>query len=114
MKFVFDQNIPKPLLRSFPDHQVAHAFDLGWGEFENGALIAAAENAGYDVLVTSDKNIRYQQNLAQRGVGLVVLSTNLWPIIGNTSIRSVADINRSTRGCYIAVEPAPPNPAPTP
>ena len=104
MNLVFDQNIPKPLLKSFSGHKVAHAPDLGWGELENGALITAAEQAGYDVLVTSDQNIRYQQNLTRRDIGLVALSTNLWPVIRQNLSRVVADILQATRRCYIAVE----------
>ena len=77
MRSLFDQNVPAPLLASFSNHQVAHAFGLGWGELTNGALIAEAEQSGYDVLVTADKNIRYQQNLTDRRIGLVVLSTNM-------------------------------------
>ncbi len=54
---------------------------MQWAMLENGDLLSAAEDAGFDVMLTADKNISYQQNLAGRRLALVVLSTNDWNLI---------------------------------
>ena len=76
MKVLFDVNMPRPLRRELPGHEVITAQKMGWGELENGDLIDAAEKAGFDVLVTADRNLRYQQNLTGRRLGIVVLPSN--------------------------------------
>ncbi len=76
MKVLFDVNMPRPLRRELPGHEVVTAQKMGWGELENGDLIDAAEKAGFDVLVTADRNLRYQQNLTGRRLGIVVLPSN--------------------------------------
>lgn len=64
MRVLFDQGTPAPLRHGLAGHQVDTAFERGWSRLENGALITAAEAAGFDALVTTDKNLKYQQNLA--------------------------------------------------
>lgn len=76
MKVLFDVNMPRPLRRELPGHEVVTAQAMGWGELENGDLIAAAEKAGFPALVTADRNLRYQQNLTGRTIGIVVLPSN--------------------------------------
>lgn len=63
MKILFDQGTPVPLRRSLPKHEVATAFERGWAALQNGELLSAAEAEGFEVLVTTDQNLRYQQNL---------------------------------------------------
>jgi len=104
LRLLFDQNVPAPLARSIPGHEVARAAQMGWGELANGELPAEAERAGFDVLVTADRNLRYQQNLANRGIGLVVLSSNHWPLIRDCLPHVVAEIVRAGRGQYLEVE----------
>jgi hypothetical protein len=72
MKILFDNGTPKPIARSLRGHEITHARPIGWHELGNGELIRRAEEAGYDVLLTT-KNIRYQQNLTGRKIALVVL-----------------------------------------
>lgn len=57
------------------------AFERGWAQLENGTLIQEAEAAGFDLYVTTDKNLQYQQNLAGRRIAIAVLWTTSWPII---------------------------------
>lgn len=76
MKVLFDVNMPRPLRRELPGHEVVTAQAMGWGELGNGDLIDAAERGGFDALVTADRNLRYQQNLAGRKLGIVVLPSN--------------------------------------
>ena len=76
MKVLFDVNMPRPLRHELPGHEVITAQAMGWGELENGDLIDAAEKAGFAALVTADRNLRYQQNLAGRTIGIIVLPNN--------------------------------------
>jgi PIN like domain len=69
MKILFDNGTPKPIARSLIGHEVTFARRIGWHELENGDLIKQAEEAGYEVLLSTDKNIRYQQNLSDRKIG---------------------------------------------
>ena len=81
MRVLFDHGTPLPLARVLDGHDVRSAKDQGWDTFSNGALLAAAEAAGFHVLVTTDKNIRYQQNLAGRRIAIVVLLNAQWPVL---------------------------------
>ena len=63
-------------------HEVRTFPEMQWHpQLENGKLLDAAESAGFDVMVTSDQNIRYQQNLTGRKLALVVLGSNIWPLV---------------------------------
>lgn len=79
MRILFDQGTPAPLRHALTGHTVETAFELGWATLQNGALIAAAEDAGFEVFVTTDKNLKYQQNLGALSISIVVLSTTSWP-----------------------------------
>jgi hypothetical protein len=76
LKVLFDHNVPRPLGRFLVGHEVTIAADLGWTTLENGDLLKAAESAGFDLLLTCDQNISYQQNLNGRRLALVVLTKN--------------------------------------
>jgi predicted nuclease of predicted toxin-antitoxin system len=78
MRILLDHNVPVPLRFLLDQHDVATAFECGWAELTNGELLAAAEKNGFDLLITSDKGIRYQQNMADRRLALILLSTNDW------------------------------------
>ena len=81
MLILFDQGTPVPLRRSLSDHLVATAYELGWSTVTNGELIHLAEQEGYGLLITTDTNIRYQQNLTCRKIAILVLTTTSWPRI---------------------------------
>ena len=66
---------------SLTGHDVIFARQIGWHELENGELIEKAEEAGYDLLLSTDKNIRYQQNLTGRKIALVILGNPQWPLV---------------------------------
>jgi hypothetical protein len=76
----------------------------GWEQTSNGALIKAAEEAGFEVLVTTDKNIRYQQNLQGRKIAFVVLGNQQWLVLRRYVERVVAAVYAATSGSYIEVE----------
>jgi hypothetical protein len=81
MKNLFDQGVPVPLMRELAGHQVETAYERGWATLANGRLLDAAEQSGFDVLVTTDKNLRYQQDLSKRTIAILVLPTTRWPVI---------------------------------
>ena len=73
MLVLFDHSVPAPLRYALKNHVVVEAVERGWEALGNGALLDAAEAAGFDVFITADKNIRFQQNLALRKIAIVVL-----------------------------------------
>jgi hypothetical protein len=81
MKILFDQGTPVPLRSFLHPHEVDTAAELGWAELGNGDLLAAAEREGFDLMITTDQNLRYQQNLDERRIGVLVLMTTSWPRI---------------------------------
>lgn len=80
MRVLFDQGTPVPLRRALTGHTVCTAFEMGWAELENGQLLDVAE-AAFDVLITTDQNLRYQTNLTGRRLAILVLPTTSWPVI---------------------------------
>lgn len=81
MFVLFDQGTPVPIRRFLKEHVVETAAQRGWEELKNGELLKAAEEAGFEVFLTPDKNIRYQQNLVIRTIALVVLGNPQWPAL---------------------------------
>ncbi len=75
MRILFDECVPWPLHRELPDHQCQTAQELDWNRIKNGELLALAE-PHFDLFLTSDQNLRYQQNLAGRSIAILELSTN--------------------------------------
>jgi hypothetical protein len=95
---------PAPLLSFLPHHTVKKTQDLGWDTLNNGALLRAAEEAAFEVFLTTDKNIRYQQNLAGRVIAIVVLGNSRWPLVQRHVDRGVAAISAAKPGTYTEVE----------
>ncbi len=109
MRILFDHGTPAPLMRHLPEHNVTRAKDAGWDQLVNGDLLAAAEAAGYDILLTTDKNMRYQQNLQDRMIAIIVLGNAQWPHIVPYVDRIVAVVDVATSGSYAEVNiPLPP------
>lgn len=81
MKVLFDQGTPVPLRSAFARHEVSTAFELGWSRLATGELLDAAEGRGFDLPVTTDKNLRFQQNVGHRRIAVLVLGTTNWPRI---------------------------------
>ena len=78
MKVLFDECMPQPLRRLLPEFHIRTAQEEGWGRVKNGELLTRAEGV-FDAFVTSDQNMKYQQNLSNRKLAILVLSTNRWP-----------------------------------
>lgn len=102
MRILFDQGTPVPLRRFFQGHQVSTAYAEGWANFQNGDLLAAAEGR-FDLFVTTDKNLRYQQDLRGRTLAILVLPTTNWPEI-QIHGKEVADAaSRMSAGGYLEI-----------
>ena len=100
---LFDQGTPVPLRQALTGHSVSTAYELGWATLKNGELLRFAEEKGFEVLVTTDTNLRYQQNLADRRIAVVVLSTTSWPRI-RVAVEYVASaVNSASAGSYVEV-----------
>ncbi len=78
MKILFDHDTPRPLRRFLTDHTIATAEEMGWATISNGTLLDNAEREGYEILITADQSLRYQQNLEHRQIAIVVLLSNRW------------------------------------
>ncbi|MEO8257265.1 MAG: hypothetical protein ABI868_07960 [Acidobacteriota bacterium] len=87
MRVLFDQGTPIPLRAFLVGHTVRSAAQQQWTTLANGELLNAAEAVGFDVLVTTDKNMRYQQNLAGRRIAIVVLMHPQWGLRSNSTHR---------------------------
>jgi|SRR5271170_5956556 len=103
MLILFDNGTPRGLADFLVGHIVEEARSHGWEQLANGELIEAAELAGFDVLVTTDKNIRYQQNLGDRNISLVVLGNSQWPMVRLVMEDILDAINSATPGSYIEI-----------
>jgi hypothetical protein len=100
MRVLFDNGAPRGLAALLTGHTVEEARLHGWEELANGELIEVAEKEGFEVLVTTDKNIRYQQNLTARRIALVVLEHSQWPMVKLVSGEIAAVVNAVAVGSY--------------
>ena len=73
MQILLDECVPRPLKREFSDYDVRTVVEMGWSGKKNGELLQLMAQAGITILLTADRNLRYQQNLQQAGVAVVVL-----------------------------------------
>jgi hypothetical protein len=89
MRVLFDNGIRRGVAAALSDHVVEEARSRGWDALTNGQLLDAAEAAGFEVFVTPDRNIRYQQNLLDRNIAIVVLGKARWKLIKNR-VREIA------------------------
>ena len=104
MLILFDHGAPRGVARVLRSHTVFTAFSRGWDRLNNGALLKAAEEAGFDLLFTTDNRIRYQQNLKDRRIALVVLTgTTKWARVRLHLDRIEAAIEAATPGSYSEV-----------
>ena len=99
MRILFDQGTPAPLRRALLGHVTSTAHEMGWSDLDNGALLQAAE-MGFDALVTTDKNLRHQQNLSNRRLAVLVLPTTSWPRLQTHEAQVVAAVNALRPGDF--------------
>jgi hypothetical protein len=104
MLILFDHGTPRGLARELPGHTVSTAKQMGWEQLNNGDLLQAAEEAAFDLLLTTDQRIRYQQNLTGRKVAILVLSgTTKWSRVRLHCDRIATAVNAAEPGSYAEV-----------
>jgi hypothetical protein len=103
IRILLDQNTPLGLRHALPGYEVLPARGMGWASIENGELIRLAEEAGFAILITCDRNIRYQQNLIGRKIALIELTTTIWPVIRPRVHEVLAAVEAATPGSYATV-----------
>ena len=104
MRILFDHGTPSPLIPFLEGHTVTKAKDAGWDKLVNGELLKAAEEAGFAVLLTTDKNMAAQQNLQGRTLAIIVLGNSRWRIVQRHVRKIAAAVNAATPGSYSEVE----------
>lgn len=100
MRILFDQGTPVPLRQTLTAHTVSTAYEMGWSALANGDLLDAAEG-NFDVFVTTDQNLRYQQNLAGRQLAILVLPVASWPKLQSHVLTIAAAIASMSPGQYM-------------
>jgi hypothetical protein len=103
MRILFDHGTPSGIAGSLSGHEVIEARERGWDRISNGELLKAAEAAGFDVLLTTDKRIRYRQNLTGRKIAIVVLGNSPWRVVRLHLDRVALAVNQATPGSYTVV-----------
>lgn len=104
MRILFDQGVPRGLVASLAGHEVTEARRLNWEQISNGELLTLAEGSGFELIVTTDKNVRYQQNLASRQISIVVLGNSPWWLVRQYLVQIVAAVNVATPGSFAEVD----------
>jgi hypothetical protein len=104
MLILFDPGAPAPLIPFLEGHTVTKAKDAGWDKLANGELLRAAEQAGFQVLLTTDKNMASQQNLKSRAIAIVVLGNSQWRIVQRYVRKIAASVNGATPGSCVEVD----------
>jgi hypothetical protein len=104
MRVLFDNGTPRGVAAALSDHIVEEARSRGWDTLRNGELLDAAEAAGFDVFVTTDRNLRYQQNLTGRRIAIVVLGRGRWRLIRGRLREIAAAVSTATPGSFAEIE----------
>jgi hypothetical protein len=104
MRILFDQATPVPLRPYLAGHTVRTAAEEGWDRLRNGDLLSVAAEAGFDLLLTTDRNMQYQQNLAGRKIAVVILSRQQWPQLRPHVQLVVNAVNAAMPGSFLEVE----------
>ena len=104
MRILFDNGTPRGVAHGLSGHTVEECRSHGWDTLRNGELLDAAEAAGFEVLLTTDRNIRYQQNLTHRTIAIVVLSKGRWRLIKDRLPEIAAAVAAATPGSVTEVQ----------
>jgi hypothetical protein len=98
LRVLFDQGVPVPLRRLLEKHEVVTAFERGWHILSDNDLLASLEAEGFEVLVTTDQSLPYQQALNQRRFAVLVLTSTDWRLIRDYGARIAEAINTLAPG----------------
>jgi hypothetical protein len=97
VRILLDQGTPAPLRRELSGHEVLTAYEMGWAQLKNGELLKVAE-AEFEIFITTDQNLRYQQNLSGRQLAILVLPTTSWPKIRAHTVELIAAVSELQPG----------------
>jgi len=100
VKILFDECMPQPLRRRLAEFEISTAQEMGWGRVKNGDLLKLAEDK-FDAFLTSDQQLKYQQNLKGRKLAILVLSTNRWPQVKARTQEIIAAVLALKPGDYV-------------
>ncbi len=103
MRILFDQGTPVPLRQYLTEHSVTTAYEEGWSNLSNGDLLKSAEVKGYQIFVTTDRNLRYQQNLSDRQIAIVVSLSTSWPKVRTQTEKVCGVIDAIKIGDYAEI-----------
>lgn len=104
MRILFDNGTLRGVAKALLEHVVEEARTRGWDTLRNGELLDAAEAAGFDVFLTTDRNIRYQQNFSRRRIAIVILGKGRWRLMRRRLPEIVAAVNAATAGSFAEVD----------
>ncbi len=104
MLILFDHGTPRGIGRALQGHTIKEARTQGWDTLSNGELLKAAEEAGFDVLLTTDTNLPHQQNLEGRKLAIMILSKNRWRLVRQVMQQIADEVNAAKPGTYTLVE----------
>ena len=103
MKILFDQGVPAPLRKFLLSHQVSTAYEEGWDTLKNGELLAIAEANDFNILLSTDQHLKFQQNLQGRKIAIVVLLSTSWPKIQLSIPAIIAALEKINEGEYVEI-----------
>jgi hypothetical protein len=104
LKVLLDENIPHDLRPFLRHHETFTAAYMGWAGLTNGQLLDAAEKEGFEVLVTGDLSLKYQQNMVARRIALVSLSAIGWPVIEPHVGKIIDAVDGAVPGSFVRVD----------
>ena len=104
MKVLLDENLDHALRNLLGPHQVVTVSYMGWNGLKNGELLSEAENHGFEVLLTGDQTLNYEQNLARRRLAIVALSAIQLPIIKKNLSKIIAALDAAVPGSFQIVD----------
>lgn len=104
-RVLLDHCVPRPFRSQILNCDVVTAIEMGWSQFKNGELLDAAEAAGFDVLLTADKNLRYQQNLVSRRISIIELPTNRLRLVVQYASQANTVLATIAPGAYHIIPP---------
>lgn len=109
LRILLDENIPIGLKSPLAGFETRTADEMGWAGTTNGRLLDATEAAGFQLMITADRNVRAQQRLAGRKIALIVISTNHWNTIRDNAAAVISACSGAGEGTYNVVRlPRPP------
>ena len=104
MKIILDENIPRYLMFALDKYDVSTVQEQGWSGIKNGDLISKIDGL-YDLLITADKNLKYQQNLINRKTAIIQLYTNRLPLLKKIENKIIQEVGHVKPGQYVEIMP---------